>query len=301
VPRTNTFAGERLDRVGFRRADPAWVARRRADPSSRAVLSTADGVLVARDGATPVYVGLDELPPDAEVVLLGVDGEDGEGAAVFAADPGPDRAAALRPDAELRGLRDVAAMAALADAGLLAHATGLLNWHRRHRFCANCGSPTDSGEAGYVRVCPRCGVQHHPRTDPVVITLVHDGDRVLLGRQPTWPPGRFSCLAGFVEPGESLEEAVVREIGEEAGVSVSSVRYVSSQPWPFPASLMLGFEATYAAGDPHPHDQELEDVRWFAREELERAVAGAGDGTLQVPPPLAIARRLMDGWLARAT
>ena len=298
MPRANTFAGERLDRVGHRRADPAWVARRRADPSSRAVVSTADGVLVEHDGATPAYVALDELPHHAEVVLLGVDGEGEDGAAVFGADPGPEHAAGLRPDARLRGLRDVAAMAAVADAGLLAHATGLLNWHRRHRFSANCGSPTDSGEAGYVRVCPRCGAQHHPRTDPVVITLVHDGDRVLLGRQPTWPPGRFSCLAGFVEPGESLEEAVVREIGEEAGVTVSSVRYVSSQPWPFPASLMLGFEATYAAGDPHPHDRELEDVKWVAREELARAVAGQGD--LQVPPPLAIARRLMDGWLARA-
>jgi NAD+ diphosphatase len=297
VPRTNTFAGERLDRVGPRRADPAWVARRRADPASRAVVSTADGVLVGPDGGVPVYVPLEELPPQSEIVLLGVDGDGEGGPAVFAADPGAEAAAALRPDARLVGLRDVAAQAAAADAGLLAHATGLLNWHRRHRFCANCGSPTDSGAAGYVRVCPRCGVQHHPRTDPVVITLVHDGDRVLLGRQPSWPPGRFSCLAGFVEPGESLEEAVVREIGEEAAVSVSAVRYVSSQPWPFPASLMLGFEATYAAGDPHPHDRELEALRWVSREELARAVAGEGE--LQVPPPLAIARRLMDGWLAR--
>ena len=261
------------------------------------MLSTADGVLVGRDGATPVYVALDELPAGAEVVLLGVDGACEEGAAVFAADPGPEAAAALSPDAQLRGLRDVAAQAALADAGLLAHATGLLNWHRRHRFCANCGSPTNSGEAGYVRVCPRCGANHHPRTDPVVITLVHDGDRVLLGRQPTWPPRRFSCLAGFVEPGESLEEAVVREVGEEAGVTVGAVRYVSSQPWPFPASLMLGFEASYAAGEPHPHDRELEAVQWFTRDELARAVAGEGE--VQVPPPLAIARRLMDGWLAR--
>jgi NAD+ diphosphatase len=297
VPRANTFAGERLDRVAPRRTDPAWVARRRADPSSRAVVATADGVLVGRDGAAPVHVGLDELPPRAEIVLLGVDGDDGDGAAVFAADPGPDAAAALRPDAQLLGLRDVAAHAAAADAGLLAHAAGMLNWHRRHRFCANCGSPTDSGEAGYVRVCPRCGASHHPRTDPVVITLVHDGDRVLLGRQPSWPPGRFSCLAGFVEPGESLEEAVAREVGEEAGVAVATVRYVSSQPWPFPASLMLGFEAAYATGEPHPHDRELEDVRWVSREELARAVAGEGD--LAVPPPLAIARRLIDGWLAR--
>jgi NAD+ diphosphatase len=261
------------------------------------VVATSDGVLV-RDAATPALVGLAELTADAELVLLGVEGA-GSGAAVFAADPGPEHASALRPDARLRGLRDVAAEASQADAGLLAHATGLLNWHRRHRFCANCGAPSRSEEAGHVRVCPRCGAQHHPRTDPVVITLVHDGDRVLLGRQPTWPPGRFSALAGFVEPGESLEEAVVREVGEETAVAVSDVRYVSSQPWPFPASLMLGFEAAYAGGDAHPHDRELEAVRWATRAELERAVAGEGE--LLLPPPLAIARRLIEGWLARGS
>jgi len=294
VPAVNTFAGERLDRAGPRRTDERWLAERRADPASRAVLATSDGVLV-RDGAAPALVALGDLPPDAELVLLGVDGA---GAAVFAADPGAECAAALTPAAALRGLRDVAAEAAPADAGLLAHATGLLNWHRRHRFCANCGAATAMAEAGHVRVCPRCGAQHHPRTDPVVITLVHDrGRRVLLGRQPTWPAGRYSTLAGFVEPGESLEEAVMREIGEEAGVCVSDVRYRSSQPWPFPASLMLGFEAAYAGGEAHPHDQELEDVCWVSRAELEAAVAG--DGPLLLPPPLAIARRLIEGWLER--
>jgi NAD+ diphosphatase len=294
VAAVNTFAGGRLDRAGPRRTDERWLAERRADPASRAVLATSDGVVV-HDGATPALVALTELPPEAELVLLGVDGA---GAAVFAADPGPERAAALAPGAQLRGLRDVAGEAAQADAGLLAHATGLLNWHRRHRFCANCGAPTAMAEAGHVRRCPRCGAQHHPRTDPVVITLVHDGaERVLLGRQPTWPPGRYSTLAGFVEPGESLEEAVVREIGEEAAVAVTDVRYRSSQPWPFPASLMLGFEAAYAGGEAHPHDHELEDVRWVSRAELERAVAG--EGPLLVPPPLAIARRLIEGWLAR--
>jgi NAD+ diphosphatase len=290
----NTFAGGRLDRAGPRRTDEEWVAARRADPAARAVVATADGVLV-RDGASPALVGLGALPGDPDLVLLGVDGA---GAAVFAADPGPDGAAGLAPGAALRGLRDVAAVASPADAGLLAHATALLNWHRRHRFCANCGAPTETAEAGHVRVCPRCGGQHHPRTDPVVITLVHDGgERVLLGRQPTWPPGRYSCLAGFVEPGESLEEAVVREIGEEAGVAVSGVRYRSSQPWPFPASLMLGFEAAYAGGEAHTHDHELDDVRWVARAELERAVAE--EGPLQLPPRLAIARRLIEGWLER--
>jgi NAD+ diphosphatase len=294
VAAVNTFAGGRLDRAGPRRDDARWLAERREDPASRGVLATSEGVLV-RDGATPALIALGELPADAELVLLGVDGA---GAAVFAADPGAERAAALAPDAALRGLRDVAAEAAQADAGLLAYATGLLNWHRRHRFCANCGAPTAMGEAGHVRVCPQCGAEHHPRTDPVVITLVHDGDeRVLLGRQPTWPAGRYSTLAGFVEPGESLEEAVVREIGEEAAVAVADVRYRSSQPWPFPASLMLGFEAAYAGGEAHPHDHELEDVRWVSRAELERAVAG--EGPLLLPPPLAIARRLIEGWLAR--
>ena len=289
----NTFAGGGLDRMGPRRTDAGWLAERRADPASRVVIATSGGVLVERDGS-PAAVGVLEVPGDAETVLLGVGAD---GAAVFAADPGPERGAALRPAASLVGLRDVAAMSALADANLLAHAAGLLNWHRRHRFCANCGHRTHSAEAGYVRACPNCGAQHHPRTDPVVITLVTDGDRILLGRNANWPERRFSCLAGFVEPGESLEEAVAREVGEEAGVTVSDVRYVSSQPWPFPASLMLGFEATYAAGDPHPHDGELRAVEWFTREDLGRAAAGDGDVT--IPPPLAIARRLMDGWIAR--
>jgi NAD+ diphosphatase len=131
----------------------------------------------------------------------------------------------------------------------------------------------------------------------VVIMLVTDGDRALLGRQAQWPEGRYSALAGFVEPGESLEEAVAREVGEEAGITVSDVRYVSSQPWPFPASLMLGFEATYAGGEPHPHDRELQAVEWFTRDDLRRAADGEGD--IAIPPPLAIARRLMDGWLSR--
>ena len=291
MPAVNTFAGGGLDRMGPRRTDAAWLADRRADPASRVVIATRDGVLVDPDG-TPATVAVSEVPDDAETVLLGV-GHDG--AAVFAADPGPERGVALRPEASLVGLRDVAAMSALADANLLAHATGLLNWHRRHRFCANCGVATDTAEAGYVRECPNCGAQHHPRTDPVVITLVTDGDRVLLGRNANWPERRFSCLAGFVEPGESLEQAVEREVGEEAGVTVADVRYVSSQPWPFPASLMLGFEATYTGGDPHPHDRELQAVEWFTREDLRRAAAG--DGNVTIPPPLAIARRLMDGWL----
>ena len=223
-------------------------------------------------------------------MLLGV-GPDG--VAVFAADPGPERGAALRPERASGSARRRVLVAR--GRGLLAHAAGLLNWHRRHRFCANCGAPTDIARGRARAACPSCGAQHHPRTDPVVIMLVHR-------RRPraARPPGElaraaYSALAGFVEPGETLEEAVAREVREEAGVAVADARYVASQPWPFPASLMLGFDAPYLGGEPRRGDGELEDVRWFTRDEL--AAAAAGEGEVSIPPPLAIARRLMDGWL----
>jgi NAD+ diphosphatase len=234
-----------------------------------------------------VLVPLAELSDGAELVFLGLDAA----GPVFAAEAGQAAGAAARP----MPLREAGARLAPADAGLVAYAAGILNWHRRHRFCANCGAATTVAEAGHLRVCPRCGAQHHPRTDPVVIMLVHDGDRVLLGRGPTWPEGRYSALAGFVEPGESLEEAVARELQEEAGVEIADPAYSSSQPWPFPSSLMLGFHARYAGGEPEVRDEELEDVRWFHRDEL--TAAFRGEGPLQVPPPIAIARRLIEEWL----
>jgi len=187
------------------------------------------------------------------------------------------------------GVREAGALLEQAEGGVVAYAAGLLNWHRRHPHCSVCGAATHTAEGGHIRRCPNCGAVHHPRTDPVVIMLVTDGERALLGRQPHWPPGRYSALAGFVEPGESLEEAVAREVSEEAGVEVADIRYQSSQPWPFPTSLMLGFTATYAGGEPAVRDAELEDVRWFTAADLDR---------IQLPPPLAIARRLIDGWLA---
>jgi NAD+ diphosphatase len=275
----NTFAGEALDRAGPHRRDEAWLAARLADRATRVVAASGAGVIVA--GERPRMFAVDALPEGLELVLLGVDGD---GHAVFAADPG---------DAfpgERRGLRDLAPVLSQAEGGMVAHAVGLLNWHRRHRFCANCGAASEAREAGHVRVCPACGTQHHPRTDPVVIMLVTDGERALLGRQAQWPAGRYSALAGFVEPGESLEEAVAREVREEAGVRVDAVRYRSSQPWPFPSSLMLGFSARWAGGEPVVRDGELEDVGWFTR----RAIV---DGDVLLPPPTAIARRLIDEWL----
>ena len=150
--------------------------------------------------------------------------------------------------AERIGLRQAAAILSREDGGLAAYTAALLNWHRRHRYCSACGQPSDVVEGGLTRKCPNCGAEHHPRTDPVVIMLVTDGDRLLLGRQHAWPSGRYSALAGFVEPGEALEEAVAREVREEAGVVVGRPRYIASQPWPFPASLMLGFSASMGGG-----------------------------------------------------
>jgi NAD+ diphosphatase len=275
----NTFAGEALDRAGPHRTDEAWLAAQLADAGTRVVVASEAGVLVG--GERPRLVAVDELPDGLELVLLGVDPEQH---AVFAADPGDQF------PGERRGLRDLAPVMSQAEGGMVAHAVGLLNWHRRHGFCANCGAASEAREAGHMRACPACGAQHHPRTDPVVIMLVTDGDRALLGRQAQWPAGRYSALAGFVEPGESLEEAVAREVREEAGVQVENVRYRSSQPWPFPSSLMLGFAARWAAGEPVVRDGELEDVGWFTR-------AAIVDGDVLLPPPTAIARRLINEWL----
>jgi len=276
---TNTFAGARLDRAGERRTDDAWVQERLADPASRAIVITPDGPRI--DGDQPA---LSRVTPGAEAVLLGLGAD---GVALFAVDA----------DEGGTSLRDAVGRLSRQDAGVVAYATAILGWHRNHRHCARCGTLTVMGEAGHVRTCPNCGATHHPRTDPVVIMLVHDpeADRVLLGRQARWPVGRFSALAGFVEPGESLEDAVVREVAEESGVEVTDLRYRSSQPWPFPASLMIGFHARYAGGEAHAADAELEAVRWFTREELTAVVEGRTE--FHVPPPAAIARRLIDEWL----
>jgi NAD+ diphosphatase len=281
VAAPNTFAGEALDRAGPRRRDEAWLAARIADPDTRVVVASESGVLV--DGDRPRLLAVDELPDGLDLVLLGVDGD---GRAYFAAGPGDEF------PGERRGLRDLAPVLSQAEGGMVAHGVALLNWHRRHHFCANCGAASESREAGHIRRCPACGTEHHPRTDPVVIMLVHDGDRAVLGRQAHWPAGRYSALAGFVEPGESLEEAVAREVREETGVQVTEIRYRSSQPWPFPASLMLGFIARWTSGEPAVGDGELEDVGWFTRAQI-------ASGSVRLPPPQAIARRLIEEWLGR--
>jgi NAD+ diphosphatase len=200
-----------------------------------------------------------------------------------------------RPVDSWSGLRELGAELPDLDAGLLVQAIGILEWHDRHRFSPLTGNATTVERAGWVQRDPETGTQFFPRTDPAVIMLVHDGaDRVLLGRQAVWPPGRFSILAGFVEPGESAEAAVAREVAEEVGVAVTDIRYVGSQPWPFPQSLMLGFVARVDGSDDLVLDPtEIEEARWFTREELRR-----GEGPAALPPPVSIARHILDRWLA---
>lgn len=247
--------------------------------------------MVGRGGAAVEPVALNGDGELRDAIFLGV-GDDG--GPLFAIE---------RDDAELSGLRELAVSLPGQQLGVIAYASALANWARVTRFCGICGLATAPRDGGHVRACGN-GHQHHPRTDPVVIMLVTDGDRALLGRQATWPAGRYSALAGFVEPGERLEDAVAREVEEESGVAVRDVRYVASQPWPFPVSLMLGFHATYAGGELSRGDEELEDVRWYSRAEVFAAVSGDSrwiDGEasdrLMLPPPTAIARLLIDRWV----
>ena len=191
---------------------------------------------------------------------------------------------------DIRGLAAGEDMSA-GDLAILAQARALIDWHARHPFCAQCGGETIAADAGYKRICLQCQAEHFPRTDPVVIMLAIDGDRCLLGRQAGWPATMYSALAGFIEPGETLEEAVAREMVEEAGIRVSEVRYMGCQPWPFPASLMIGCVATAETTEIINDAQELEDARWISREEARAALAGTGE--ISAPPPMAIAHHLL--------
>jgi NAD+ diphosphatase len=297
VPEEITFTGEALDRAAEHRADPDWLAAQRDHPHARAVLAGDAGIRV--DGERLALAPLASLGA-GEPLLLGLDAT----GPVFAVDADPRRDGERPPlvgahgedtASGMVGLRTAAALLPQADAGLAAHAAALVNWHRRHPHCSVCGAPTAVEGGGILRRCDRCGTEHHPRTDPVVIMLVTDEDRVLLGRQRSWPAGRYSALAGFVEHGESLEEAVAREVKEEAGVEVGPPAYVASQPWPFPTSLMLGFIAPWRDGEPRRVDAELEDLRWFSRSQI--AAATREEGPPGLPPRFAIARRLLEHWL----
>jgi len=289
-----------LDRRAAARLDPHWVEAARADPSTQFLISRGTTHLIRRGTPPhetqaqiafvgpehPLIAGLDA----SQLVLLGWF----HGARCVLADM-PSESGATAPDAQVTGadfeeLRALVPLVPEDQAQLLVYARALLVWRSRQRHCGVCGAPTAARSAGHVLACTRCGTDFFPRIDPAVIVLVSDAGRALLGRQRSWAPGRYSALAGFVEAGESLEEAVVREVHEETGARVSWVRYFASQPWPFPASLMLGFHA-HARVTPVQLDGELEDARWFELEQLKAAPEGL------LPPPHTIARRLIEAWV----
>lgn len=299
----NTFAGGTLDRAAIHRKDAAWLAARFADGGARLLPWWRGKHLVDGPREAPRPVWIDPAAPwwrdcaVGEPVFLGLEGETPWFAVDLSSVEDPQAHPVLAGLGTFVDLRTLSPALDGPTGSMLAYARGLMLWHERHRFCGVCGSATTVAEGGHVRHCMNaaCAAHHFPRTDPVVIMLITDGDRCLLGRQPRFPPGFYSCLAGFVEPAESLEEAVARESLEEAGVTVTDVRYHSSQPWPFPGSLMLGFTARATSFDLTPQPEEMEDVRWFDRNWIR---ANAGTDTFRLPPRDAIARRLLDDWLA---
>ena len=282
-----------VDRAAEHRNDEAWLAAAWSHPDTR-VLTVSGGKALVADGgdggAELVLLPSFEAPDGGDRYFLGTD-EAGTAYFAVAVDSLPGHVGgAARP----AGLREVALLLNDRDSGLMVHAVALENWHRTHRFCARCGRPTYIASAGHVRRCPACGAEHHPRTDPAVIMLVRDDrDRCLLGNHALWPRGRFSTLAGFVEPGESLEQAVRREVAEEAGVRVGEVRYIGSQPHPFPSSLMLGFMAQALTTKIEVDGEEMAEARWFTRQELRAAVEA---GEFIPPHEMSIARRLVELW-----
>jgi NAD+ diphosphatase len=277
------LARSAVDRAAHHRDNPQWLERAWADASTR-VVRVAEG-RAATVGDPPVLdLGTRPAVPADRRIFLGVDEDD---VAYFAAE-------VADADESFRGLREIGWSLGDRDAGLLVNAVALLNWHATHQHCPRCGAATEIAHAGHLRVCTVDGTEHYPRTDPAVImTVVDSQDRLLLGRQATWPAGRFSTLAGFVEPGESLEHAVRREVGEEVGLVVGAVRYLGSQPWPFPSSLMLGFRAQAETVEVDRFDGEIAEARWFTRAGLRDAVRS---GDMLLSPPLSIARRLIEHW-----
>lgn len=298
----NTYAASGLDRLAERRNDAAWFNQCLADPATRFLPVWQARNLVA-DGEPPALAWL-AGPAAAELLASG--GEPTllgrlEGALYLGLDisflDSVDHEPALVGQGHFVDLRSVGPLLPRGPAALLATARAYAHWHARHRFCGVCGQPTGAEQAGHLRRCrnPACGAQHFPRTDPAVIMLVHDGAGCcVLGRQSVWPPGMHSVLAGFVEPGESLEDAVAREVREEVGLAVTDIRYRSSQPWPFPSSLMLGFFARAEKGALRIAAEELEQARWMTRQEI---LASPEDEVFRLPRRDSIARALLTEWL----
>ncbi len=292
---THFYAGNGLERVDQQRDDPDWVTARLVDPASLFLPIWRERSLVLPSAPTMLQLSrrhLEELCPGGDWVLLGMQA----GQAVFAVDVSAYDAPArlARDGAVFEDLRRVGPRLPREEAALLAQARALIYWRSRHRFCPACGAGVTPRRAGMMLACSGCGAHHFPRTDPAVIMAVTFGERILLGRSPRFPPGLFSTLAGFVEPGESLEEAVAREVFEEVGVQVRDVVYHSSQPWPFPASIMLGFTATAESQAITIDPSEIVEARWFDR----ASIAAPDQHGFALPGAASIARQLIEDWRA---
>ena len=287
----NVLAGPYLERVAHWRRDEARLRAALDDPAAlfvpvwrmRSVVMSGGDQMSAHfvEGGAPFR----DRPP-SDFILLG----EFRNHVCFAVEVTGDEPPFFA-NAEFHDLRLIAGALPAEEAGILAYARAMVQWRERHRFCGRCGAPTAATQGGHVQQCTdaNCGSQQFPRIDPAVIVLVTDGERALLGRQAAWPPGRYSTIAGFVEPGESLEDAVMREVREETGVEVDAVDYHSSQPWPFPSSLMLGFTAHASRTDIRSVDDELEDVRWLTREQI-------AAGEVALPTTHSISFRLIEEW-----
>jgi NAD+ diphosphatase len=287
------LAREAVDRATERRSDPAWLAAAWADPRTRVLVVNAGKALVrfSEGHADLVFAPPSEAPPGARFLL----GIDADGVVYFGVDAQFDHGAQDEPRVRPASLRQVGSLLGDRDAGLLTHAVALANWHDTHTHCPICGTPTTVNPGGHSTTCPKDGTEHFPRTDPAVIMLVTDpADRCLLAHNKAWPQGRVSILAGFVDPGESAEHTVAREVSEETGITVGRVTYLGSQPWPMPRSLMLGFHA-YAEGgqDIHVDAEEIGEAHWYSREEL---LASLRARELALPPPVSIARQIIEAW-----
>jgi len=288
-----SFTGNPLDRASAERSDPNWIASQQAQ---------ADALFLPVWQAKPLLIGeragflpasaLD-LTPDMLRVFLGLR----DGQPLFAVAIADSESPPLQGLGEFRDMRAAAFVLSDTDTAIAGQAKALIDWNQRHRFCANCGAGTTPADSGYRRLCPQCGNEHFPRTDPVVIMLPLFGEECLIGRSPRFPEGVYSAFAGFVEPGETVEEAVTRELKEEVSLEVSSVRYHASQPWPFPSSLMLGCYAEAVSRNFRIDEQEIEAARWMTKTEVRARLANEIDDGLKMPGAIAIARLLLADWV----
>lgn len=289
-----SFTGNPLDRASAERADPDWLAAQQARPGARFLPIWQAKPFLIGERAGFLEASRLALEPDAFCVFLGLLDQN----PLFAVAMADSETPPLAGLGEFRDMRAAAFVLPEADTAIAGQAKALIDWHRRHRFCAQCGAGTAAKDGGYRRQCPACGADHYPRTDPVVIMLPLFGEECLVGRNARFPAGLYSAFAGFIEPGETLEEAVARELKEEVLLAVTAVRYHASQPWPFPSSLMLGCYADAAAKDFRIDAREIEDARWMTKKEARARLAGEIEDAIKMPAAIAIARRLIADWAA---